>query len=48
MLKGLKKAKEIIENEIIFAKTVNPQMAMGMSQVLMLIERKIKTESEEI
>ena len=42
MAKGLNRAKEIIENEMIFAKIVNPQMAMGMSQVLMLINKEIK------
>lgn len=44
---GLKKAKEIVEKEMEFAKKVNPQMAMGMSQVLKLIEKEIKNESED-
>ncbi len=38
---GLKKAKKIIEKEMKFAKTVNPQMAMGMLQVLKLIEKEV-------
>lgn len=44
MIEGLEKAKEIIKKEMEFAKTVNSQMAMGMSQVLMLIEKEIKKE----
>lgn len=39
---GLKKAISIIEKEVEFAKTVNPQMAMGMNQVKMLIEKELK------
>lgn len=39
---GLIKAKEIINKEMEFAKKINPQMALGMSQVLMLIEKEIK------
>lgn len=41
MTKGLKLAIEIIEKEMEYAKQVNPQMAMGMSQIKMLIEKEI-------
>lgn len=48
MLEGLKKAVEIIENEKRYAREVNPLMALGMSQVQMLIEKEIKKlESED-
>lgn len=46
MIEGLKRAYQIIEKEIEFAKTVNPFMAMGQEQVLMLIKKEI--EKEEI
>ena len=42
MVEGLKRAKEIIEGELKYAKAVNTVMAMGISQVLMLIEKEIK------
>ena len=48
MIEGLKKAKEIIEEEMKFARQVNSQMAIGMSQVLMLIEKETKIEEEKI
>lgn len=38
---GLEMAVGIIEKEMEFAVTVNSQMALGMSQVLMLIEKEI-------
>ena len=39
---GLKKSIAIIETEIELAKKLNPQMAMGMSQIKMLIEKELK------
>jgi hypothetical protein len=39
---GLKKALEIIKKEKEFAITVNPQMAMGMSQIEMLINKELE------
>lgn len=49
MLEGLKKAVEIIEQEIKVAKGYQmPVMVMGMSQVEMLIKNEIKKiESED-
>lgn len=44
MIKGLKKAIEIIEEEKKFAIKVNPQMALGMSQVLRIITEELKKE----
>lgn len=38
---GLERAIEIIEKELEFAKLVNPQMAIGMSQIKMLIHQEI-------
>ena len=38
---GLKKAIKIIEEEMEYAKQVNPQMAIGMSQIKMLIEKEL-------
>lgn len=42
MEKGLKKAIEIIDKEIEFAKKVNPQMALGMSQIKMLLKKELQ------
>lgn len=39
---GLKRATEIVEKEMKFAATVNPQMALGMSQVLMLFKKELE------
>ena len=39
---AVKGAILIITEEMEFAKTVNPQMAMGMNQVKMLIEKELK------
>lgn len=44
MEKGLIRATEIIKQEIEYAKTVNPIMALGMSQVLFLINKEISLE----
>ena len=44
MIDGLKEAIRIIEKEIEYAKTVNPQMALGMCQVRDLIENRIKQQ----
>lgn len=41
---GLNLAKEIIESEMEFTKEINSQMAMGMSQVLMLINKEIEKQ----
>ena len=41
MIDGLKEAIRIIEKEIEYAKTVNQQMALGMSRVRDIIESKI-------
>lgn len=41
---GLLLAKEIVEKEMKFAIEVNPQMAMGMSQILMLVDKEIKNQ----
>lgn len=44
MIDGLIKAKEIVEKEIEYAKKVNPLMATGMSQILMLLKKEIESE----
>lgn len=40
--KGLEKAIEIIEKEMEFARTVNPQMTAGMIQIKNLIKEEIE------
>lgn len=48
MIMGLKRALMIIEEEKKFAVQVNPQMAMGMSQIESLIKKEInKLKGEE-
>ena len=44
MIDGLKEAIRIIEKEIEYAKTVNQQMALGMSRVRDIIESRIKQQ----
>ena len=44
MLVGLRESIAIIESEIEYAKTVNQQMALGMSQVKQLIEDRMQRE----
>ena len=41
MIEGLERALEIIKEEKKVAIKLNPQMAMGMSQVYMLIAKEI-------
>lgn len=41
MIEGLKRAVEIIKEEKKEAIQINPQMAFGMTQVLMMIEEEI-------
>lgn len=41
---GINRSIEIIKKEMEFSKTVNPQMAMGMSQVLTLLEKELKEQ----
>ena len=48
MIKGLKYAVKIIEEEIEFARNVNPIMTLGMIQIKELLEREVKEiESNE-
>ncbi len=47
MIEGLMKAIEIIEEEKKIAMSLNPQMALGMSQVLRLIADELKKEESE-
>lgn len=42
MKKGLSRAIEIIEEEKKFAIEINPQVAMGMAQILMLLDKELK------
>lgn len=44
MREGLEEAVKIIDNELEFAKQVNPVMAMGMQHVKNLIKRRLKLE----
>lgn len=44
MIDGLKEAIRIIEKEIEYAKTINPQMTIGMYQVKQTIENRIKQQ----
>lgn len=46
MIEGLEKAIEIIQKEKEFAVQVNPQMAMGMSQIENLIKKEINKSKE--
>ena len=47
MKAGLKKAIEIINKELEFAKQVNPQMALGMDQVKSLINKELEMQEEK-
>lgn len=41
---GINRSIEIIKKEMEFSKTVNLQMAMGMSQILNLLEKELKEQ----
>ncbi|AGK95832.1 hypothetical protein [Clostridium pasteurianum] len=41
---GIRKAIEITEKEMEFAKLVNGQMAMGMLQILMILEKEFEKQ----
>lgn len=47
MVEGLNKAIEVIEKEMLLARKLNMVMALGMSQVLMLIKKE-KEKAEGI
>lgn len=46
MIEGLKRAVEIIEKERDFAKEINPQMAFGMTHILIMIKEELEKEQE--